>query len=204
MQGLTFIVGDTHDDAVEKDRRAQEYLNREGIAMHLLGDAGIDAGGLPLDTPLSTLGEFRGVHSVKRWTAEYAGDREPTIADVAAVSWERRLVGTPDEIADALEEWRDAGIRAVNVKHLVRPGTFRDVGEKLLPTLRRRGLARSVEDSGPQSNPTLRRVVSGRDRLPPTHPAAGYRGVFTDASLRDPGASPGLRPATTAPLRERS
>jgi FMN-dependent oxidoreductase (nitrilotriacetate monooxygenase family) len=191
FQGLSLIVGRTADEAREKEARMEELVSLEGVLCHILGDAGIDAGALPLDTPLSDLGEFRGVQGWLRWAGE-ASDAEPTIADLGR-SFERssRIVGTPAEIADRLEEWRDAGIDGVNVFHAVRPGTFKDIAENLFPELRKRGLL-SAEKSG-----TLRHKLSGggADRLPSTHPAAKYRGAFTDNSLADRISEPLTVPA---------
>jgi hypothetical protein len=134
----------------------EELVSLEGVLCHILGDAGIDAGALPLDTPLSDLGEFRGVQGWIRWAGEAAGTAEPTIADLGR-TFERssRIVGSSAEVADKLDEWRDAGIDGVNVFHAVRPDTFKDIAELLFPELRRRGLL-SDDKSG-----TLRHKLSG-------------------------------------------
>jgi FMN-dependent oxidoreductase (nitrilotriacetate monooxygenase family) len=192
FQGLSLIVGRTADEAREKEARMEELVSLEGVLCHNLGDAGIDAGALPLDTPLSDLGEFRGVQGWVRWAGEAAGTAEPTIADLGrAFERSSRIVGSPVEVADKLEEWRDAGIDGVNVFHAVRPGTFKDIAEQLFPELRRRGLL-SADKTG-----TLRHKLSGggADRLPSTHPAAKYRGAFTDNSLADKISEPLSVPA---------
>jgi hypothetical protein len=116
---------------------------------------------------VSELGEFRGVQGWIRWAGEAAGTDEPTIADLGrAFERSSRIVGSPAEVADKLEEWRDAGIDGVNVFHAVRPDTFADIAELLFPELRRRGLL-AEDKSG-----TLRHKLSGggADRLPSTHP----------------------------------
>ncbi len=79
----------------------------------------------------------------------------------------------------------------VNVVHAVRPGTFKDVADLLFPELHKRGLL-SADKSG-----TLRHKLSGggSDRLPASHPAAKYRGAFTDSSLVDKVAEPLSLPA---------
>jgi long-chain alkane monooxygenase len=184
FQGLSLVVGRTAEEAREREARMEEQLSVEGVLCHLLGDAGIDAGALPLDTPLSQLGEFRGVQGWARWAGEASA--EPTIADLGR-TFERssRIVGSPTEIADRLEEWRDAGIDGVNIFHATRPGTFHDIAELLFPELRRRGLL-STDKSG-----TLRHKLSGgADRVPSTHPAARYRGAFADNSLADKVSEP--------------
>jgi FMN-dependent oxidoreductase (nitrilotriacetate monooxygenase family) len=191
FQGLSLVVGRTSEEAREKEARMEELLSVEGVLCHILGDAGIDAGALPLDTPLSDLGEFRGIQGWVRWAAEGA-DAEPTIDDLGrAFERSSRIVGSPEEIADRLEQWRDAGIDGVNVFHAVRPDTFKDIADLLFPELRKRGLL-TTDKSG-----TLRHKLSGggSDRLPDTHPAAKYRGAFSDNSLADKVSEPLTLPA---------
>lgn len=192
FQGLSLIVGRTSEEAREKEARMEELVSLEGVLCHILGDAGMDAGALPLDTRLSDLGEVRGVQGWARFAGEAAGTTDPTIADLGrAFERSSRIVGSPEEVADKLEEWRDAGIDGVNVFHAVRPGTFSDIAENLFPELRKRGLL-SVDKSG-----TLRHKLSGggADRVPATHPAAQYRGAFTDNSLADKISEPLSLPA---------
>ncbi len=185
-QGLSFVVGDTHRDAVRRHDEIKRYLDLEGVALHALGDAGVDAGHLPLDTPISELGEFTGVQGFARWAAEASGNSEPTIRDLAWVlEGANRVVGTAEEIADQLEEWREAGVNGINVYHATVPGSFQETADRLFPTLRERGLI-ATDKAG-----TLRHKLFGRgDRLPDSHPAAAYRGAFADNSLLDP-AIPG-------------
>jgi len=132
FQGLSLVVGRTSDEAREKEAQIEELSSIEGVLCHILGDAGIDAGALPLDTPISELGEFRGIQGWLR-SAEDAAGGEATIADLGrAFERSSRIVGSPTEIADKLEQWRDAGIDGVNVFHAVRPGTFKDIAELLI------------------------------------------------------------------------
>ena len=110
-----------------------------------------------------------------------SGNEEPTIRDMAWVlEGANRVVGTPKEIADQLEEWREAGVDGVNVYHATVPQSFAEVSDRLFPTLRDRGLI-ATEKSG-----TLRQKLLGKgDRLPDSHPAAAYRGAFTGNDLRN-------------------
>lgn len=178
-QGLSFVIGDTHAEAVRRNDDLKRYLDLEGIALHALGDAGVDAGRLPLDTPISALGEFTGIKSFIRWASEVSGNADPTIRDMAWVlEGANRVVGTPEEIADQLEEWREAGVDGVNVYHATVPHSFAEVADRLFPVLRERGLI-ATDKSG-----TLRHKLLGKgDRLPDSHPAAAYRGAFADNDL---------------------
>lgn len=118
-------------------------------------------------------------HSAANWLREHVTDRTPTIRDAVIMrSRATRLVGTPEQIADRLAEWHDAGVDGVLLYNAVLPGSYDEFIAHVLPTLRERGLAREEYEPG-----TLRRKWFGHDRLPDRHPAARYRGAYAAASL---------------------
>ncbi len=82
------------------------------------------------------------------------------------------FVGTPEQVADALEDWIDkTGVDGFNLALAVTPETFVDIADELVPELQRRG--RYKRDCRPG---TLReKLFAGSARLPASHPAAGYR-----------------------------
>ena len=50
-------------------------------------------------------------------------------------------VGTPSQVADELERWvAEADVDGFNISYAIKPGTFVDVVELLLPEFRKRGL----------------------------------------------------------------
>jgi hypothetical protein len=55
------------------------------------------------------------------------------------------------------------------------PGSFAEFADKVLPVLRERGLAQKEYAPG-----TLREKLFGAPRLNDRHPAAAYRGAFTE------------------------
>ena len=95
-----------------------------------------------------------------------------------------RIVGTPEQIADELEAWQDAGIDGINVMNATLPGSYDEFIDHVLPVLRERGLARSPDEApaGGDGPATLRGRLTGADRLPATHPAAAHRGAFAHLS----------------------
>lgn len=112
------------------------------------------------------------------WLREAVPDREPTVRDLAELrSRSGRVVGTPEQIADRLEQWRDAGVDGINVINATIPDSYVDFAEHVLPVLRDRGLAKRDYEPG-----TARFKLSGRDRLPESHPAARYRGAFAEVA----------------------
>lgn len=129
---------------------------------------------LPEETELRSIPNNGGQGHVD-WLRKATPDREPALADLARSRINRGIVaGTPEEIADQLTQWQAAGVDGVNVMNWRLPGSYVEFVERILPTLRRRGLAQTEYAEG-----TLRRKLFGRDRLPDTHPAAAWRGAFT-------------------------
>jgi FMN-dependent oxidoreductase (nitrilotriacetate monooxygenase family) len=87
------------------------------------------------------------------------------------------VAGTPDVVADRLEEWVDqVGVDGFNVIQHLTPGTARDVIELVIPELRRRGRFRnSYADDGEGTTLRERLFGGGQARLKATHPGARYR-----------------------------
>lgn len=169
--GLSFLVGSTEAEVKRKQAEFDEWLDLDYVVAHIGGGMGIDLGGLDLDTPvgdLQTEGNQGHLDTIRR----LAPDGRPTLRQIArARAYGQQIAGTPEQIADTLEIWQDAGVDGINVLNHVLPGSYVEFIEGLLPELRRRGLAQSEYAPG-----TLRQKVFGRgDRLPAGHPGAAYR-----------------------------
>jgi FMN-dependent oxidoreductase (nitrilotriacetate monooxygenase family) len=179
IQGLSFVVGSTEEEAQRKSREIDEYVSIDGLAAHISRDMGIDFGRLDPERPLDEYG-IEGLQGYVRLFEEGNPGKKARIADLAnALSYSGRVVGTPESIADQLELWQDAGVSGVNVMYQTTPGSFRTFIEHVIPVLRDRGLAQREYAPG-----TLReRLFAGRPaRLVERHPAARYRGAFTSDS----------------------
>jgi hypothetical protein len=51
------------------------------------------------------------------------------------------VVGTASQVADEFERWvEEADVDGFNIAYAIKPGTFVDVAELLIPELRKRGL----------------------------------------------------------------
>ena len=175
FQGLSFVIGSTEDEAHRKARELDELIDPSTIIAHSAGGLGIDLGHYDLDTPIGDI-QTQGTQSTLLWLREAVPDREPTVRDLAELrSRSGRVVGTPEQIADRLEQWRDAGVGGVNVVNATIPGSYVEFAEQVLPVLRDRGLAQREYSPG-----TVRGKLTGRDRLPESHRAASYRGAFAE------------------------
>ncbi|MGR6900475.1 NtaA/DmoA family FMN-dependent monooxygenase [Glutamicibacter sp. BSL13] len=176
--GLSFVVGSTEAEAKALEAEYDQYLDPHAIIAHIGGGLGIDLGGLDLDTPLGRV-QTEGAQGVLEAVLASTPGGNPTLRDLAHYRAKaQQLVGTPEQIADQLERWQDAGIDGLNIMNHVLPGSYDNFIDGLLPELRRRGLAQTQYTPG-----SLRHKVFGRgDRLPSNHPAAAYRGAFTHSS----------------------
>lgn len=175
FQGLSFVIGATEEEAQAKAAEYEKYVSVDGYTAHA---AIVDPEGrvYPPDTPLKDV-RTNTARGFLEWVARHITDREPVVADLAYLRARdtTRIVGTPEQIADQLEVWQDAGIDGVNVINWVIPGSFAEFADHVLPVLRERGLAQSEYAEGP-----LRQKLFGAPRLNERHPAARYRGAFTN------------------------
>jgi len=173
IQGLSFVVGSTEEEAQRLAREWDEYNSVEGAMAHISRDINIDLGSMDPSTPVSSV-NIEGLRGIVTLVEDAMPGKVVTIGDVGQVfARNTRVIGTPESIADTLEVWRDAGIDGINVVYQTSPRSFVDFIEHVMPVLRKRGLAREAE----VKPATLReRMFPGRGpRLNERHPAAQYR-----------------------------
>jgi long-chain alkane monooxygenase len=175
LQGLSFVVGSTEEEAWRKDAEVEEYLSIDGMLAHMSGGIGIDLGTAEHDEPITELAErVQGVRSIVQAVIDNApAGTVPTVGDLARLNGRStRVTGTPEQIADALTAWADAGVDGFNVMYVTTPGSFEDFIDHVVPVLVRRGLMQREYAPG-----TLReKLFPGRGPfLPDRHPARAYR-----------------------------
>lgn len=173
FQGLSFVIGETEEEAAEKAREYERYISVDGYSAHA---AIVDPDGrvYPPETPLKDV-RTNTARGFLEWVSRFITDREPVVADLAYLRAgdATRLVGTPESIADQIEVWQAAGVDGINVINWVIPGSFAEFADHVLPVLRDRGLAQREYSEGP-----LRQKLFGSPRLNDRHPAARYRNAF--------------------------
>ncbi len=77
------------------------------------------------------------------------------------------FVGSARTVADELEAYAEStGIDGFNITYHVTPGSFADVGEHLIPELRRRGRAREAGDATDAAGAGVRRGGAAARRPP--------------------------------------
>nr|WP_138471171.1 LLM class flavin-dependent oxidoreductase [Poseidonocella sp. HB161398] len=174
IQGLSFVVGSTMEEAQRKAAEIDEWVSYEGLAAHVSRDMGVDLSHLDPDQPVDESG-LDGLQGYARMIeiGKQSGEKA-TVKEVAnALSYNCRIVGTPESIADELELWQDAGVSGVNMICQLHPATYVDFIDHVTPVLQERGLAQRDYAEGP-----LRRKLFGKSaRLPATHRGAAFRNL---------------------------
>ena len=150
MPGVLPVIGRTTAEAQAKFDALQELVDPEiGLFLlsHLLGD--VDLSGCDLDGPLPELPSTNAGHTRRNILVGMAQRENLTIRQL----WQRvtggrdhwKLVGTPADIVDAMEERfvnRGADGYIIMLTHL--PGALTDFVEMVVPELQRRGLFRKA------------------------------------------------------------
>ncbi len=171
---MTVITDTTREAAQEKYRDYLRYVSEDGALALMSGWTGLDFASLPPDEPIrfternamtSALESFTTADPDRSWTP-----RE--IARHAAIGGRGPVVvGSGADVADTFQEWMaEADIDGFNLAYAVTPETFEDIVDLVIPELQRRGIYKTDYAPG-----TLREKLTGRARLPASHPAARVR-----------------------------
>lgn len=144
------IFGDTFEEA--EARRVRQHQAPQasvdiGLA-NLAARIGMDVSVLPLDEPLTLdmiPADSQGMRGV--YFQYYAETGTPmTLREIAAAEAVKEsypMVGTPEQIADQIEELREyAGFDGFAVRGQLMPNAVVEIVDRLVPVLQRRGLVR--------------------------------------------------------------
>ncbi|WP_122710722.1 LLM class flavin-dependent oxidoreductase [Pseudomonas viridiflava] len=168
MPGVLIVVAESEVLAREKFESFQDLVEPEvGVALlgRMLGN--FDLSGYPLDGPLPELPlTDSGQRSRQKLLTELAEREHLNLAQlgrrIAGGRGHYSLIGTPEQVADALQTWFEQGAADgfnVLVPHL--PGGLEDVARLLVPELQRRGLFRTeYEGTTLRENLGLQRPVN--------------------------------------------
>ena len=169
---LKVITGGSEAEAVARRDEYLEQIDYEGAMALMGGWAGIDLCALDPDQPVEYI-ETNAVRTLLHSFSQADPSRRWTVRDVVRYiglgGAGPVLVGAPEQIADRLEEWIDAGVDGFNLSYATLPGSFEDFIEGVVPELQRRGRMQRDYAEG-----TLReKLFPGRGpRVAPPHPAA--------------------------------
>ncbi|MBB3811383.1 LLM class flavin-dependent oxidoreductase [Pseudochelatococcus contaminans] len=149
LPGVNAVIGATEAEAKEKFEELQSLIDtRVGLALVSEHLGGVDLRGYSPDDPVPVLEETNGSKSRQVLVSELARRENLTIRQlylrIAGARGHWQLVGTPEQIADQLEErFINYGADGFNVMPPLLPGSLDDFIALVLPELRRRNLFRT-------------------------------------------------------------
>jgi FMN-dependent oxidoreductase (nitrilotriacetate monooxygenase family) len=150
LPGIFPVVGKTQSEAQEKFEQLQDLIQPE-VGLNLVSalTGGVDLSAYQLDGPVPTdLPETNAGKSRQGLVLDLARRENLTIRQlylrIAGARGHWQVVGTPEHIADLLEErFENYGADGFNIMAPVMPGGLADFIELVVPELRRRGLFRT-------------------------------------------------------------
>ena len=150
MPGVSPYIGQTQEEAYEKYEQLQQLITPE-IGLDFLSEylGGFDVSGYDLDGPLpEVIPETNGNQSRRQLIIDLAKRENLTIRElylrIAGSRGHRIIFGTPEQIADQLEEWivNDAA-DGFNLMFSHFPNSLEDFVTTVVPILQERGLFRT-------------------------------------------------------------
>lgn len=148
MPGLFPIVGRTQAEADDKFEELTSLVDIPSAVANLADTVGADLSGADLDEPMPYLPESiangnRQAVILQRAYAESMTLRELAVS-TATTRGHQLVIGTPELIADRIQEWVEAGAAdGFNVGPQTLPGGLADFVDLVVPELQRRGLFRT-------------------------------------------------------------
>lgn len=173
---MTIVTARSDADARAKLADYRRYASPEGALTLMSGWTGVDFSRLDPDQIVEHVESEAGRTALenvtradpdRRWTVREVADHV-AIGGIGPV-----VVGSPEHVSDELEAWVDeTDIDGFNLAFAVRPETFADIVDLIVPELQRR--RRYKRDYTPG---TLREKLfgQGRPRLSDGHPGAQFR-----------------------------
>ena len=171
---MTVIVAPTDEEAQAKLADYRRYADQEGALTLMSGWTGVDFSKFDPDQVVEHVESEAGRTALenitradpdRRWTVREVAEHV-SIGGIGPI-----IVGSPATVADQLEGWiDDTDLDGFNLAFVVRPETFVDVVDLLVPELQQRGRYKMAYRQG-----ALREKLFGNPRLGPEHPAVNHR-----------------------------
>lgn len=145
--GIQCVLGGTEAEAKAKQKEMADRVPIDAALNRMSGTMGVDFSKLELDSRLAdnTTQASQGMLAA---LANMAGDGDATVRDAATIFGRStgmpQLVGTPDQVADQLEEvWRTSGGHGFNLTPTSSLKSMEDFVDEVVPLLQKRGVYRT-------------------------------------------------------------
>jgi FMN-dependent oxidoreductase (nitrilotriacetate monooxygenase family) len=149
LPGLSFVLGGTETEAQARNGRLNEMAGERRLAW-LAWQIGVDVTDLSWDAPLpetllNSAAPSPGSQGARDIVLNVARRERLTVRQLLdrILTWHRLVVGTPEQLAETIEEWFLSGaVDGFNLMPDVQPSGFEAFVDHVIPILRRRGLFR--------------------------------------------------------------
>ena len=147
LPGCLVVVGDTIEEAKRKRSLLDNQVHYESAIASLSIALGIDASRFDQDGPLPEIPDTNTSQSGRERTIKLARDEDLTVRELAQRLGGYSglaLVGTPETIADQMEEWLvERGCDGFNIMFPYLPEGLDDFVDQVVPVLQKRNLFRT-------------------------------------------------------------
>lgn len=172
---MKVITGSTEAEARAKCDEFYGQISDDGAMALLCAWTGVDFSRYEPDQPIEYI-ETNAVRTVLHGFTAGDPDRVWTLRDVARFvgigGAGPVLVGAPEQIADQLADWVDAGVDGFNLSYMTLPEGFEEFVDGVVPVLQRRGRMQT----GYRPGSLREKLFPGRPpRVQLPHPAAAAR-----------------------------
>ena len=170
LMGASVLVAGTEAEAQALLAEYRRYASGEGALVHASASLGIDLAAYGMDDPIGDAPTDAIQSNARQMAAERMTKRR-LLDRMVLGSRQVPIVGTPATVADRLlGAVAEADVDGFVLSRTVTPECFEAFIALVVPELQRRGAFKEAYAPG-----TLRNKLTGRDRLPGTHPAAAVR-----------------------------
>jgi FMN-dependent oxidoreductase (nitrilotriacetate monooxygenase family) len=147
LPGVMPVIGRTDAEARAELNRMQSWISSTNALALVSHRIGHDISGYQLDGPVPELPPTNNSHSFAQTLVDMARRERMTLRDLYNITAAARghwvLCGTPQRIADTLEEWFTTGLAdGFMILPAYFPGAFDAFVDQVVPELQRRGLYR--------------------------------------------------------------
>jgi FMN-dependent oxidoreductase (nitrilotriacetate monooxygenase family) len=190
LGGLGVVVGSTEEEARRLDADLRETQSIDSILVKLSGFWQDDLSRYPLTSTVNDILNDSAPGGATASVLASAPDRSVKFETFLRGAANRHVVGTPEQVADEIDAWQDAGIDGINLQYLSSPGSFADFVDHVRPVLVERGTMREDYSEGT----TREKIMNSGPYLPERHPARRLRAELaarrtTESSVTEPSAA---------------
>lgn len=150
MPGLSTVIGSTEQEAIARYDRLDAFLGEQGNLGQIAHRLGLPLAELDVDAPIpweriGAAADFQGSLGFLQAHIDLARRESLSIRQLSRriLVGHRLVVGTPEQVADSIEEWFLAGAAdGFNIMPDLFPSGVEVFVDEVVPLLRRRGLFR--------------------------------------------------------------